>query len=99
MTHFKIEREPSKLQKSVAEVIEAELLSAISTDQPQTVNESLVFCARTETDRIIGGVTGATSYGWLLVKTLWVDADYSGRRARHKSYVRNRKHGDQVGLS
>ena len=38
---------------------------------PPNDSESLILVARHETD-IVGGLIGSTSYGWLLVKIVWV---------------------------
>lgn len=55
--------------------IEAELLDALAEANPQAVNADLVLRAAEAGGDLAGGVTGATSYGWLLVKMLWVRKD------------------------
>jgi len=55
-----------------AELIEARLLDALRSDQPQSVNTSFVLTLKNESDELNAGLTASTSYGWLLIKTLWV---------------------------
>lgn len=58
--------------------IERELLCALAQTNAQTENASLVFTARNDDDELIGGAAGSTSYGWLLVKMLWVSEALRG---------------------
>ncbi|MGV1908295.1 GNAT family N-acetyltransferase [Agrobacterium cavarae] len=55
--------------------VEAELLCTLRESLPQAQNLSLTFAARNADGQLVGGVSGSTSYGWLLIKTLWVRAD------------------------
>ncbi|WP_299615756.1 GNAT family N-acetyltransferase [Pelagibius sp.] len=64
---------------SVAETVETELLKALHAAQPQAENASFVLAARDPQGALVGGLTGTTSYGWLLVKTLWVDETQRGQ--------------------
>ncbi len=63
----------------VAQRIEAELLGALAAASPQGRNAAIVLAARGRDGALVGGVTGATSYGWVLIKTLWVCDDLRGR--------------------
>ena len=58
---------------SVAELIERELLKALRQSLEQANNEQFVLAANSDQGRLIGGLTAGTSYGWLLIKKLWVD--------------------------
>ena len=53
--------------------IETRLLQTLRKTQPQAHNASLVLAAHDDEQRLVGGLTANCSYGWLLVKTLWVD--------------------------
>lgn len=55
--------------------IEKELLSSLRQQQPQSANCHFTLKAVDNEHRMVGGLTAATSYGWLLVKTLWVRDD------------------------
>lgn len=52
--------------------IETELLGSLRTDLPQANNHSIILTIRDDGGDLIGGLTASTSYGWMLVKTLWV---------------------------
>lgn len=65
-------------QAQVSEEIEANLLLSLAETNVQTKNSAVVFSATDDDDQLIGGVTGSTSYGWLLVKTLWVSENLRG---------------------
>ncbi len=67
--NFRIEESDS----SVAELIEKELLKALRQSLKQASNEQFVLAANSDQGRLTGGLTASTSYGWLLIKTLWVD--------------------------
>lgn len=55
-----------------ATFLEQQLLGSLRGLLPQTVNTSLVLVARNSLDDVVGGLVAGTSYGWLLVKVLWV---------------------------
>lgn len=59
--------------------IETELLRSLRDDLPQGENASFVLSARDAESRLAGGLTASTSYGWLLVKSLWVAPPYRRR--------------------
>lgn len=58
---------------STAQVIEQELLRTLHQSLEQAENRQFVLAAKSDEDTLLGGLTGSTSYGWLLIKTLWVD--------------------------
>jgi predicted N-acetyltransferase YhbS len=58
---------------AIAATIEDRLIEALRQNVPPNDSEPLILLARKETT-IVGGLVGATSYGWLLVKMLWVAA-------------------------
>ena len=53
--------------------IENELLNSLCSSMPQSYNARLALVARSDGDEIAGGLSATTSYGWLLIKALWVD--------------------------
>ncbi len=62
--------------KEVGHQLESKLLTSLRNSLPQAENTSFVLAARDPTSRLIGGLTASTSYGWILIKVLWVDAEY-----------------------
>lgn len=63
---------PAAQSVALAGEIERRLLDALSGINRQSANVPIVLAARDGAGALVGGLTGATSYGWLLVKTLWV---------------------------
>lgn len=59
--------------------IENELLGTLHRDLPQGENKNVVLAARNRQGHLIGGLSASTSYGWLLIKSLWVIEDYRGQ--------------------
>ena len=59
-----------------AQSIEAQLLTDLRQQLPQNENRHFIFSATSSTGRMLGGVTAGSSYGWLLIKTLWVHKDH-----------------------
>jgi hypothetical protein len=62
---------PTAAFPSAAAEIERALLASLVEANEQSTNLSFAFEARADGLRI-GGVVASTSYGWLLVKMLWV---------------------------
>ncbi len=58
---------------SIAELIESELLASLQESLVQAENRSFVLSARSPENSLIGGLTASTSYGWVLIKVMWVD--------------------------
>ena len=59
--------------------IEAELLRSLRKDLPQADNTSFVLTAKNPQDELVGGLIASASYGWLLVKSIWVSEAYRNR--------------------
>jgi len=57
---------------NVADDIETELLRSLKESNVQSVNETITFSVRGDKEELIGGLSASTSYGWLLIKTLWI---------------------------
>lgn len=77
--------------------IELNLLNSLSQTLAQSNNSSFVLTARDSLDLIIAGLTASTSYGWLLVKVLWVNDKYRGhgmgRALMNKAELKARQSG------
>ncbi|MFK7859756.1 MAG: GNAT family N-acetyltransferase [Granulosicoccus sp.] len=58
--------------------LEEKLLHSLREINSQTENSNIILTARHSKDRIAGGLIASTSYGWLLVKILWVDEIFRG---------------------
>lgn len=69
--------QPSR-HAEISEKIEEHLLRSLSDLNNQATNTSIVLMAKGDEGQIVGGVTGSTSYGWLLVKLLWVSDECRG---------------------
>ena len=61
---------------AVGDLLETELLKSLRQDLAQAANASVVLAARNSDGLILGGLSGGTSYGWLLIKVLWVRVEY-----------------------
>ena len=59
--------------------IEAALLHSLREMLPQAENTALTLACRNEAGALIGGLSGSTSYGWLLIKTVWVAPGQRGQ--------------------
>lgn len=64
---------------SVIQDIERRLLSSLASINTQSTNTSILFEANDDLGERVGGIAGSTSYGWLLVKLLWVRDDQRRR--------------------
>jgi predicted N-acetyltransferase YhbS len=56
---------------AITAMIEDRLIEALRKNVPPNDSKPLVLLAR-EGSTVVGGLVGVTSYGWLLVKILWV---------------------------
>ncbi len=64
--------------QQISAQVERELLSALADANQQAENSNIVLSARDDDGELIGGITASTSYGWLLIKTLWVREKHRG---------------------
>ncbi|MCG8441410.1 MAG: GNAT family N-acetyltransferase [Caulobacterales bacterium] len=69
---MRLEEADGGVAEATAKRIEAELLAALRRRRPQAVNERIVLTALRGEGELVGGLEASTSYGWLLIKTLWV---------------------------
>lgn len=63
----------------IAEEVERHLLDALRGNTPPSDYAPLTLVARDSDGRLVGGLVGGTSYGWLLVKILWVAEPQRGQ--------------------
>jgi GNAT superfamily N-acetyltransferase len=49
------------------------LMRDLSASNAQAVNTEFMLSIHDNADKLIGGLTASTSYGWMLIKVLWVD--------------------------
>lgn len=77
--------------------LEQNLLNSLSRTLPQSDNSSFVLTVKDSLDQLIGGLTASTSYGWLLVKVLWVNDKYRdhglGRALMHDAEYKAKQLG------
>lgn len=59
--------------------LENALLQSLRMENEQAVNQQLVLTVRDETGEILSGLAGTLSYGWLLIKIIWVKDELRGR--------------------
>jgi len=57
----------------VARHLEDALLSELRSTSEQGRNTQITLEIRGDDNDLLGGLIGSTSYGWLLIKVLWVD--------------------------
>ncbi len=53
--------------------IETRLRETLRKAQAQAQNASVVLAAHDDNKQLVGGLAAHCSYGWLLIKSLWVD--------------------------
>ena len=56
--------------------LEDHLLRDLRLASPQGINKPIRLATHDAAGNLIAGLTGSTSYGWLLIKVLWVAPDY-----------------------
>ena len=70
------EEDPSGI---LAVEVECKLLEALRRNVPPSDGKPLTLIARNLQADMVGGLVGSTSYGWLLVKMLWVAEGLRGQ--------------------
>jgi ribosomal protein S18 acetylase RimI-like enzyme len=98
MTAFEIAPAPDPDDAAI--LVEDRLAAALRANVPPNDAQPLALLARDAERDLVGGLIGSTSYGWLLVKMLWVDERARGRRlgqelmqAAEREAVRRGCHG------
>lgn len=62
-----------------SDYLEAKLLESLRSETEQSINTSFELVERDQSDKIIGGLVASVSYGWLLVKIVWIDKAYRNK--------------------
>lgn len=70
--------ENERLEEVAAE-IERELLRSLARINVQSNNSSFALEIKNNLGELLGGLTASTSYGWLLIRILWVREDLRGK--------------------
>lgn len=78
MKPLEISKVPISRHSEAVGKIEYALLGSLAELNEQSVNSSVVMNVTDEEGFLIAGVAGSTSYGWFLVKILWVSDNYRG---------------------
>ena len=68
-------------------LIEEKLLDSLAKTNAQGTNCSIVITLRDDANKIVAGITASTSYGWLLIKNLWISDNH--RRQGHGRRLMN----------
>ena len=58
---------------SLSAELTAHLMQDLLASNEQAENTEFTLIARNEANEIIAGLTAITSYGWMLIKVLWVN--------------------------
>lgn len=90
---------PAEDEDSVAADIERQLLAALAHSNTQSRNEPFVLSVTLPGGDMIAGLTAATSYGWLLIKTLWVKDSHRGKGLGEQLVAAAETRGLEVGCS
>ncbi|WP_414475884.1 GNAT family N-acetyltransferase [Microvirga sp. M2] len=64
---------------TLADEVERKLLDALRQNVPPSDGKPLALIARDLQGSMVAGLIGSTSYGWLLVKMLWVSEELRGQ--------------------
>ncbi|WP_299637056.1 GNAT family N-acetyltransferase [uncultured Ruegeria sp.] len=78
MANSKTLIEPVSAHSVVTKEIEDNLLASLAGLNAQSTNATIVLSRRDPVGKLVAGVSGSTSYGWYLVKLLWVHEDLRG---------------------
>lgn len=62
-----------------SDFLETKLLESLRSETQQSVNTSFELVERDPSASIIGGLVASVSYGWLLIKIVWVDKTYRNK--------------------
>ena len=73
---IRLEEDPNGI---LADEVERRLLEALRQNVPPSDGKPLTLVARDLHGSMVGGLVGSTSYGWLLVKMLWVAEELRGQ--------------------
>lgn len=93
---------PSTITLALAEpelgaFIEARLLQTLRAELPQANNTGFVLAGQDAGGQVVAGLVGSTSYGWLLVKCLWVSDVHRRRGIGRRLMQMAQDHASELG--
>lgn len=97
MTNSETLTEPKSAHLHVSKEIEENLLASIAELNAQSTNSTIVLAKRDTAGKLVAGVSGSTSYGWLLVKLLWVHKELRGTGIGKQLMLEAEEHAKAVG--
>ncbi len=77
-----------RAEQPVAKDIESALLADLQQSASQGRNDTMTLSVNATDGQLVAGLVGSTSYGWLLIKMLWV-ADELRRQGYGRTLVLN----------
>lgn len=77
--------------------LEAALLSSLRQSLPQAENAAFILSANDDSGALEGGLTASASYGWLLIKLLWVREESRHRGMGRSLMIRAEARGRELG--
>lgn len=80
-----------------SDFLEAKLLESIRKESVQSTNTEFELIEYNASGLIIGGLVASVSYGWLLIKILWVDKEYRKTGIGRKLMLNAEKKVIQIG--
>ena len=80
-----------------SDFLEAKLLESIRKESVQSTNTEFELIEYNASGLIIGGLVATVSYGWLLIKILWVDKEYRKTGIGRKLMLNAEKKAIQIG--
>ena len=97
MPEFTLREVPAGEAGPVSDQIEARLLEALAVTNTQSVNSGFTLACHGDDRTLLGGLTASTSYGWLLIKTLWVNEANRGTGLGRKLMLEAEARGRDLG--
>lgn len=98
MSQFDITKLRPSEHANCSDAIEKEMLAALALANVQSSNISIVLALRDDDGSLLGGLTASTSYGWLLIKTLWVAEELRGHGQGRALMDRAEAEGRAIGV-
>ncbi len=84
-------------ENSTGEQIEQKLLESLQIENEQALNSQFTLVAKSSNEDIVGGLSASSSYGWLLIKTLWVHHAQRGKGIGSKLMQEAETRAAQIG--
>lgn len=81
----------------LADYIEQQLLQSLRSELVQSENHSFILTAKSKQNEVVAGLSASSSYGWLLIKTLWVKESYRAKGLGKQLMAKAEAHGTTLG--